>query len=575
MQAAAENYFRKNVEELSLAEAALLAGLPQAPSRYSPFAPPRGGQGAPALRAAAHARGGHHHRRGAERAPTRRPRSRSGRRRLFRETAPFYVEQVRRQVVERYGNDRLLNDGLRVEMAMDLEKQRAAQAAMLKGLLEVDHRQGFYGPVARVEPAAGQALQARLERVWPAGALAVGRLRRRAMVTQVGRRGRPRSRWAGRRAPAHRRHALGPQAQPRGTGTGALMVERVSAALRGRRRGAGPPGGAATSSALGEAERSGHGPRSRRRRSCSRWSRSRSCRGRSSPSTRQRLRGGHGGRLRLRGLRVQPRLPGLPAARPAFKPIVYSAAIEKLGLTPATILTDAPMVFRDDRGLLEAQELRRGLQGRRDLADRAVNSMNIPAVKTAEALAAKLGPGSWGSGRPRLGLTTPVKQELGSALGCSCVTLWELTERLRHPSPGSARSGRPSWCGGSWTARGALLGGPHAPARSLGAALERLGRGSPRSTRPRERALDERTAYVLVHLHAGGGHRGHRGPGRPARQAGRRQDRHHQRLLRHLVHGLHPRPRHRGLARATTTTSSRSAAPRPAAGPRSPSGSTT
>src|SRR6266568_854470 len=40
VQAAAENYFRKNVEDLSLAEVALLAGLPQAPSKYSPFSHP-------------------------------------------------------------------------------------------------------------------------------------------------------------------------------------------------------------------------------------------------------------------------------------------------------------------------------------------------------------------------------------------------------------------------------------------------------------------------------------------------------------------------------------------------------
>src|SRR6266568_3390298 len=40
VQAAAENYFRKNVEDLTLAEVALLAGLPQAPSKYSPFSHP-------------------------------------------------------------------------------------------------------------------------------------------------------------------------------------------------------------------------------------------------------------------------------------------------------------------------------------------------------------------------------------------------------------------------------------------------------------------------------------------------------------------------------------------------------
>ena len=40
VQAAAQNYFRKNVDELNIAEMALLGGLPQAPSRYSPFLHP-------------------------------------------------------------------------------------------------------------------------------------------------------------------------------------------------------------------------------------------------------------------------------------------------------------------------------------------------------------------------------------------------------------------------------------------------------------------------------------------------------------------------------------------------------
>ena len=41
MQAAAENYFRKDVRDLTLAETALIAGLPQAPSKYSPFLNPK------------------------------------------------------------------------------------------------------------------------------------------------------------------------------------------------------------------------------------------------------------------------------------------------------------------------------------------------------------------------------------------------------------------------------------------------------------------------------------------------------------------------------------------------------
>src|SRR5512138_102913 len=173
VQAAAENYYRKNVEDLTLEEAALIAGLPQAPSRYSPFSRPE---------AAKERRRYVLRRMAEEQMITAEERARAGEAEVkvfglddvFRETAPFYVEHARRYTVERYGNDRLLHDGLRVELGMDLEKQRAAQAAMLRGLMEVDHRQGFNGPVAHVAGEERSALEARLGRAWPAGTIAVG-----------------------------------------------------------------------------------------------------------------------------------------------------------------------------------------------------------------------------------------------------------------------------------------------------------------------------------------------------------------------------------------------------------------
>src|SRR6266545_2684499 len=173
VQAAAENYYRKNVEDLTLEEAALIAGLPQAPSRYSPFSRPE----------SAKDRRRYVLRRMFEEGfITAEERSRAVGAEVkvfwvddvFRETAPFYVEHARRYVVDRYGNDRLLHAGLRVETAMDLEKQRAAQAAMLRGLMEVDHRQGFNGPIAQVAGEERKALAARLARAWPVGAIGPG-----------------------------------------------------------------------------------------------------------------------------------------------------------------------------------------------------------------------------------------------------------------------------------------------------------------------------------------------------------------------------------------------------------------
>jgi penicillin-binding protein 1A len=183
----------------------------------------------------------------------------------------------------------------------------------------------------------------------------------------------------------------------------------------------------------------------------------------------------------------------------AFKPIVYSAAIEKLDYTPATILTDAPLVFRDQESAWKPQNYGEDFKGDVTLRTALVNSMNIPAVKTAEALANKFGMqllADWAKG---LGLTTPVKLELGTALGSSCVNLWELTNVYAL----FARYGekRPSVFVKRVLDRDGAVLEDHSDWRDPWVPLEaRLAGGWIEVTRPRERAMDEKTAYILVRL---------------------------------------------------------------------------
>ena len=173
VQAAAENYYRKNVEDLTLREAALIAGLPQAPSRYSPFLNPAAArerrryvlrrmvqEGMITAGGARRGRAG-----GDQGLPGRRrlPRDRAL---LHRDGAPADRRPLRQRPAPRgwpAGRD---DHGL--------EKQRAAQAAVLKGLQEVDHRQGWYGPAGHFSGADAVALEERLAR-----RLAQGAARRR------------------------------------------------------------------------------------------------------------------------------------------------------------------------------------------------------------------------------------------------------------------------------------------------------------------------------------------------------------------------------------------------------------
>jgi penicillin-binding protein 1A len=499
VQAAAENYYRKNVEDLTLEEAALVAGLPQAPSRYSPFSHPE----------SAKERRRYVLRRMYEEGMiTAEERTRAAEAEVkvfgvddvFRETSPFYVETVRRQVVDRYGNDRLLNDGLRVEMAMDLEKQRAAQAAMLRGLLEVDHRQGFQGPVAHVSGEERKALAARLARAWPKGELALGAYAVGIVVKVEDKAGTAQvevgenvgllpisgMRWARKPNPeAYYPDALISRPSTAVRAGDVVLVRRVRREELVRRElesQSGKPKDVPQGELLFALEQD---PKLQGALvSVDPWS-----------GYVLAMVGGYDFEASEFNRAFQAcRQPGS-----AFKPVVYSAAIEKLEFTPATILTDAPLVFRDDESSWKPQNYGEDFKGDVTLRTALVNSMNIPAVKTAEALATKFGIGVLGDWAKELGLTTPVKRELGSALGSSCVNLWELTNVYAL----LARYGekRPSGFVKRVLDRDGNVLEDHSDWRDPWVPLEtRLAAGFGEVTRPRERAMDEKTAYIVVRL---------------------------------------------------------------------------
>ncbi len=499
VQSAAENYYRKNVEDLSLEEAALLAGLPQAPSRYSPFSHPE---------AAKERRRYVLRRMLEEEMITAGERKRAeeaevkvhGLDDIFRETSPFYLEQVRRQVVDRYGNERLLHDGLRVETAMDLEKQRAAQNAMLAGLMEVDHRQGFQGPVENVKGEERQALLARLARAWPKGRLGIGDYcvgvvdevddKAGIAVVSVGEMHGilPISgmRWARRPNPdvSYPGALISHVSRALHAGDVVLLrrVERRELMHREAADGVGKAKDVPEADLLFALEQE---PKLQGALvSVDPWS-----------GYVTAMVGGYDFDASEFNRAFQAcRQPGS-----AFKPIVYACAVERLDFTPATILTDAPLVFRDEENAWKPQNYGEDFKGDVTVRTALVNSMNIPAVKTAEALWNKLGATALADWAKQLGLTTPVKLELGSALGSSCVSLWELTNVYAL----FARYGqkRPSTFVKRVLDRDGRLLEDHTDWRDGWAPLsERLAAANAELARPREQAMDEKTAYILVHL---------------------------------------------------------------------------
>lgn len=146
---AAQIYFRKPVDKLSLGEMAILAGLPQAPSRYSPvFYPDK-----------AKARQKYVLQRMLEDGYISEEQFKTTiaepinvyLREDYQKVAPYYTETVRQLVVKHLGEGIVNDKGLRIYTGLDYKRQLAAQEALDSGLRELDKRQGFRGPKRKVE----------------------------------------------------------------------------------------------------------------------------------------------------------------------------------------------------------------------------------------------------------------------------------------------------------------------------------------------------------------------------------------------------------------------------------------
>jgi penicillin-binding protein 1A len=149
VQAAAENYFGKQVSELNLAECAMLAGLPQAPSRYSPFHYFERAKQRQIYVLNRMADEGYITQVEASEAITT-PLDIQPRRNWYMEKVPLYTEHIRRYVEKKYGEEALLSQGLKIYAAVNIDLQKAAEAEVQAGLTDLDRRQGYRGPDQRL-----------------------------------------------------------------------------------------------------------------------------------------------------------------------------------------------------------------------------------------------------------------------------------------------------------------------------------------------------------------------------------------------------------------------------------------
>jgi penicillin-binding protein 1A len=165
VQAASENYFGKSVKDLNLAECSMLAGLPQAPSKYSPFRHPERAKQRQIYVLNRMVEEGHIDNIQATEAINTQLDIKP-RRNLYIEEIPSYTEHVRRYIENKYGTDALYTQGLQVYTAVNIEMQKIARQEIQKGLFELDKRSGFHGPLQHIKPeeieSFSQTLQAEL-----------------------------------------------------------------------------------------------------------------------------------------------------------------------------------------------------------------------------------------------------------------------------------------------------------------------------------------------------------------------------------------------------------------------------
>lgn len=147
--AAADTYFRKSIDQLTLPEMAILAGLPKAPSSYSPSRNPRRAKQRQIYVLERMAKVGF----------ISAEESKSAINELvtvytqkeYKEVAPYFVETIRQLLVQKLGEQAVLDEGLKIYTSIDFKAQQDAQTQVQEGLRALDKRQGYRGPLAHLE----------------------------------------------------------------------------------------------------------------------------------------------------------------------------------------------------------------------------------------------------------------------------------------------------------------------------------------------------------------------------------------------------------------------------------------
>jgi penicillin-binding protein 1A len=417
VQLASETYFGKEVDQLNLAEMAMMAGLPKAPNSYSPIkhldkAKERQGyvlermvkEGYITQAEADHAK--------------ETPIVIRALKKVNADQSAYFLEQVRQQLEEKYGEERLYKDGLKIYTTMNAEMQKGAYDSVVNGLKALDKRQGFRGAAkylaeAEVDPFCKKVedgidyLALKQGSTYQGVVTAVDPVKREITVRVGDRTGtisKKNMEWAGKL------ELVGSYGKPeakRAIGLGAVLEVQVKEPDLNR-------AGAVlaldqvpeTQAALIAIDPQTGGVRA--------------------------MVGGYDFKKSQFNRAMQAkRNPGS-----AFKPIIYAAALDK-GMTPASVIDDSQVEY--DSGQEKAWKPKNYdniYRGPVTMREALTESINVVSVKILE----HIGVNAAIEYAKKLGITSPLAANLTLALGSSSLTPMELTNAYAVFASGGYRT---------------------------------------------------------------------------------------------------------------------------------------
>lgn len=402
IEAASQQYFGKPASEITLPEAALLAGLPKAPSRYSPvFHPDRARQRQMYVleRMAEDGYITEEEKTAALAEPIQLKKTEDK-----RKIAPYFTEHVRRYIQTTYGSEVLYSEGLEVYTTLNIDFQRAARDAVARGLRELDKRRGYRGPLKRLpeeeiesfaaglpvdagEPLEGRIIQAVVTDVNSSEKVVTLR-----MGPYTGTMTLEQMKWARVPNPDVASDTAVVKDPADVLRRGDVVEARVLNVTDGALELALEQEPQVQGALLAMDARTG--------------------------AIKAMVGGRSYGKSEFNRATQAKRQPGS-----AFKPFIFTAAFDK-GMTPATIIMDSPVIYQDtlQDSPWKPQNFSEKFYGPTTLRTALVQSRNLVTIK----LLKEIGINYAADYAVNMGITSPLTRDLSMALGTSGITLLEM-----------------------------------------------------------------------------------------------------------------------------------------------------